>query len=189
LSFEDGQQDAVLRNRLTLCYFERMSAAQVLIAGAGPAGASLAYLLARRGIAVVLLERRTDFAREFRGEGLMPSGSDALAQMGLETQLAALPQVRIDAVEVYRGSKLLARLGISNELFAASGPRVVSQSAMLEMLVGEASRYSNFRLERGVTVRDLITEGGRVTGLAGYSAARPVEFCAELVVGTDGHRH
>jgi 2-polyprenyl-6-methoxyphenol hydroxylase-like FAD-dependent oxidoreductase len=29
-----------------------MSAVQILIAGAGPAGASLAYLLARRGIAV-----------------------------------------------------------------------------------------------------------------------------------------
>jgi len=36
--------------------------------GAGPAGAALAYLLARRGIDVTLLERQTDFAREFRGE-------------------------------------------------------------------------------------------------------------------------
>src|SRR5205807_8004836 len=42
--------------------------AHVVIAGAGPAGASLAYLLARRGLGVPLLERQTDFAREFRGE-------------------------------------------------------------------------------------------------------------------------
>ena len=41
--------------------------------GAGPAGAALAYLLARRNIDVTLLERQTDFACEFRGEALQPS--------------------------------------------------------------------------------------------------------------------
>ncbi len=45
---------------------------RVAIVGAGPAGAALAYLLARRGIGVALIERQSDFAREFRGEGLMP---------------------------------------------------------------------------------------------------------------------
>ena len=49
----------------------------LIIVGAGPAGAALAYLLARRDIEVTLLERQTDFAREFRGEGLQPSGIDA----------------------------------------------------------------------------------------------------------------
>ena len=54
-----------------------------VIVGAGPAGAALAYLLARRGIEVTLLERARDFEREFRGEVLMPSAFDALGQMGL----------------------------------------------------------------------------------------------------------
>ncbi len=63
----------------------------VVIVGAGPAGASLGYLLARRGIEMTLLERRRDFAREFRGEVLMPSGIAAIEQMGLKTQLATLP--------------------------------------------------------------------------------------------------
>ena len=55
----------------------------VVVVGAGPAGASIAYLLANRGIDVTLVERRRDFAREFRGEILMPSGIEALQQMGL----------------------------------------------------------------------------------------------------------
>jgi 2-polyprenyl-6-methoxyphenol hydroxylase-like FAD-dependent oxidoreductase len=38
---------------------------------------------------VTLLERQTDFAREFRGEALMPSGVDAFAQMGLPRRVAA----------------------------------------------------------------------------------------------------
>ncbi|TMB41576.1 MAG: FAD-dependent oxidoreductase, partial [Deltaproteobacteria bacterium] len=63
-----------------------MDERRIVVVGAGPAGAALAYLLARRGIAVTLLERHTDFAREFRGEALMPSGVDAFVQMGLGAQ-------------------------------------------------------------------------------------------------------
>ena len=55
----------------------------VVVIGAGPAGAALAWLLADRGVPVTLVERQRDFAREFRGEVLMPSGVDALEQMGL----------------------------------------------------------------------------------------------------------
>ena len=74
---------------------------RVAIVGAGPAGAALAYLFARRGIEVVLIERQSDFAREFRGEGLMPGGVDALRQMGLGAELDALPQARMSRLEVF----------------------------------------------------------------------------------------
>jgi 2-polyprenyl-6-methoxyphenol hydroxylase-like FAD-dependent oxidoreductase len=43
---------------------------RVVIVGAGPAGTTLAYLLARRGVGVTVLEMHHDFARAFRGEGL-----------------------------------------------------------------------------------------------------------------------
>ena len=62
--------------------------ARIVIVGAGPTGTALSYLLARRGIEVVLLERETDFDRLFRGEGMMPCGIDALAQMGLMSRPA-----------------------------------------------------------------------------------------------------
>src|SRR5438552_14479161 len=66
-----------------------MDERRVVVVGAGPAGAALAYLLARRGIGITLLERHTDFAREFRGEALMPSGVDAFVQMGLGARFDA----------------------------------------------------------------------------------------------------
>jgi 2-polyprenyl-6-methoxyphenol hydroxylase-like FAD-dependent oxidoreductase len=59
---------------------------QIVIAGAGPAGLTLAYLLARRGVGVTVLETHHDFARVFRGEGLQRSGIDAFRQMGLGEQ-------------------------------------------------------------------------------------------------------
>jgi 2-polyprenyl-6-methoxyphenol hydroxylase-like FAD-dependent oxidoreductase len=64
---------------------------QVVIVGAGPAGATLALLFAKRGIAVKLIESSRNFRRVFRGEGLMPSGLDALEQMGLSSVLESIP--------------------------------------------------------------------------------------------------
>jgi len=81
----------------------RAAAARVVIVRADPAGAALAYLVARRSIEVTLVERQTDFAREFRGEALMPSGIDAFAQMGLTGQFDGLPQARVEAERAPRG--------------------------------------------------------------------------------------
>jgi len=158
--------------------------AQVVIVGAGPAGASLAYLLARRGIGVTLLERQTDFAREFRGEGLMPSGVEALGAMGLGAALDALPQTRIETLDVFRGARRLLRIAPRD--LGAPGPRIVSQPALLEMLVGEAGRFPGFRLERGVTVRELLRDGGRVAGVRVDAATGSQEVRGDLVIGADG---
>ena len=43
------------------------------IAGGGPAGVMLGYLLARAGVSVVVLEKHADFFRDFRGDTIHPS--------------------------------------------------------------------------------------------------------------------
>jgi 2-polyprenyl-6-methoxyphenol hydroxylase-like FAD-dependent oxidoreductase len=151
------------------------------IVGAGPAGAALGYLLARAGARVTLLERQTDFAREFRGEVLMPSGLDAIAQMGLGAALDALPQSKIARGALYRGAEALLELP-----FGDGGPRVVSQPALLEMLASEAGKWPGFSLERGFTVRDLLLRDGAVVGVRGDSPGGPREIEADWVIGADG---
>src|SRR5215468_2420085 len=64
--------------------------ADCCIVGGGPAGAVLALLLARQGIAVTLLEAHGDFNRDFRGDGLQPAVLQVLAQMGLADRVLAL---------------------------------------------------------------------------------------------------
>ncbi len=87
-----------------------MTTPHVLIIGAGPAGAALAFLLSRRGVAVTLLEKHPDFTRAFRGEGLQPSGVEAFAQMGLSEQLARLPQAIVDTLHMYQSGRLRATI-------------------------------------------------------------------------------
>jgi 2-polyprenyl-6-methoxyphenol hydroxylase-like FAD-dependent oxidoreductase len=129
---------------------------KVIIVGAGPAGATLAYLLARNGVGVLLLEKYRDFERAFRGEGLQPSGIDAFQQMGLGEKLLQLPNAVVNTIDLYQGGRV--RIRIPTEPLGFIG-RFVSQPAMLQMLVREAQQYPPFQIELGVIVRDLLREG------------------------------
>ena len=144
-----------------------MPARRVLIVGAGPAGAALAYLLARRGVTVTLLEKHLDFARAFRGEGLQPSGVDALVQMGFGEKLAQLPQAKVNVIELHRGGRLRARINTAQLGFIG---QFVSQPALLEMLTKEGSRTPDFQLEMGASARQLLHEGERVVGVRAETA-------------------
>src|SRR6516162_6129529 len=53
------------------------------IAGGGPAGMMLGYLLARAGIEVLVLEKHADFLRDFRGDTVHPSTLETLHELGL----------------------------------------------------------------------------------------------------------
>lgn len=159
---------------------------RVIVVGAGPAGAALSYLVARRGIQVTVVERQTDFEREFRGEGLMPSGVDAFVQMGLKAELDALPYATIEAAELYRNQRRLARFSFAGLLARDTGPRFISQPDVLEMMVAQSSRFPGYRLERGVLVENLIQENGRVAGVTVRTPDGHRELRGDLVVGADG---
>ncbi len=162
------------------------SVAQVIIVGAGPAGAALALLLAQRGIEVTLLERHTDFAREFRGEVLLPGGLDVLDQIGVWESFETIDQVALEALELYVNGRRRARIAFDPATFGKLAPRWVSQPALLEMLVARASVFPNFRIERGATVRALLQRGGRHVGVRALTATGEREFRGDLVIGADG---
>ncbi len=157
-----------------------------IIAGAGPGGAVLGFLLARRGVDVTLLERQTDFAREFRGEVLLPNGLEPLREMGLWESYEEVPQVELRAAELFVRGRRRARISFDPATMGDIAPRWVSQPHFLEWLVSEAAKHPSFRLDRGVTVRDLLRDDGRIVGLrcVGHEGER--DYTADVVVGADG---
>ena len=62
-----------------------------VIAGGGPAGVMLGYLLARAGIDVVVLEKWPDFFRDFRGDTIHPSTMELLHELGLLEEFLKWP--------------------------------------------------------------------------------------------------
>src|SRR5438552_18139863 len=61
------------------------------IAGGGPAGMMLGFLLARAGVEVVVLEKHRDFLRDFRGDTIHPSTLEVMHELGLLKEFLKLP--------------------------------------------------------------------------------------------------
>ena len=64
---------------------------QCCIAGGGPAGMMLGFLLARAGVDVVVLEKHADFLRDFRGDTIHPSTLEVMHELGLLDEFLKLP--------------------------------------------------------------------------------------------------
>jgi 2-polyprenyl-6-methoxyphenol hydroxylase-like FAD-dependent oxidoreductase len=160
---------------------------QVIVVGAGPAGATLALLLAQREISVLLIERQDDFSRAFRGEIVLPSGSAVLAQLGIDAELADVPHcvpetfsVYFDGQPVLDGEIDLAALGVDPP------PMAISQPALLETLVAAAERLPDFHFLRGTSVTEVRREADRVVGVTVSRGGVAQRYAADLVIGTDG---
>jgi 2-polyprenyl-6-methoxyphenol hydroxylase-like FAD-dependent oxidoreductase len=160
---------------------------KVLVVGAGPAGVATALLLARYGVDVKLVERERSFERVFRGEGLMPLGIDALFEMGLGGVLQSVPGRRVDSWDIWIDGEEVFVIPEPVEELGERAMRVVSQPALLEKLVEEASGCPSFSFERGARFRDLLHDrDGRVVGAALEKGEGGEEVRADLVIGCDG---
>ena len=65
------------------------------IAGGGPAGMMLGFLLARMGVDVVVLEKHSDFLRDFRGDTIHPSTLELMYELGLLDKFLKQPHQEV----------------------------------------------------------------------------------------------
>ena len=155
---------------------------QVVIVGAGPTGLTLAMLLAKRGITVKLIEASRSFRRIFRGEALMPSGLEAISQMGLGDLIERIPHRPLDAWEFYIENRPIFRVNEPMEL-GGKPCTLISQPAFLEEVGVKAKQCGSFELIQGTAVQELLWQNERVSGV---KLGDGREIVADIVVGADG---
>src|SRR5882672_3085039 len=157
---------------------------QCCIAGGGPAGMMLGFLLARAGIRVTVLEKHRDFLRDFRGDTIHPSTLEVLHELGLLEAFLKLPHQKVDELRAQFGDEQLLIAEFRGVRARCPYIAMIPQWDFLDFLARHAKRYPGFELLMETEATDLLVEDGRVAGVK----AGALEIRAGLVVGADG-RH
>lgn len=157
-----------------------------IVVGAGPAGSVLSFMLARKGIDVMLLESHLDFDRDFRGDTLHPSILEVMDELGLADRLLQLPHTKLSIV----APPATAGPGLQFDLhdLKTKFPYIafMPQTRFLEFIINEAQRFPSFHLVMGARVEEMLEEDSQVRGVRYRAHDGWHEVRALLVVGTDG---
>ncbi|MCI3949338.1 MAG: geranylgeranyl reductase family protein [Acidimicrobiales bacterium] len=160
-----------------------MSVHDVLVVGAGPAGAATAYWLAEAGWDVVAVERKAFPRDKTCGDGLTPRAVRSLRDMGLEGRLATFHR--------HHGLRTVAH-GITLELPWPDHPEFPSYGYVvrrrdLDELVAEHAVKAGATVRTATEALEPVRERGLVTGaVVRPKGGAPEEVRARYVVVADG---
>jgi 2-polyprenyl-6-methoxyphenol hydroxylase-like FAD-dependent oxidoreductase len=158
------------------------------IAGGGPAGMMLGFLLARAGVDVVVLEKHADFFRDFRGDTIHPSTLELMLELGFLDEFLKLPHQKVDRLTMQIGNERLRMIDLTHLPTHCKYIALMPQWDFLNFLAAHGKRYKSFDVRMQAEATDLIEESGRVVGLRAKTLDGELTIRADLVVGADG-RH
>ena len=161
---------------------------QCCIAGGGPAGMMLGFLLARSGVGVVVLEKHPDFFRDFRGDTVHPSTLEVMCELGLIDEFLKLPHQKVETLTGQVGAEHLKMVDFRHLPTHCKFIALMPQWDFLNFVAQQGKRYKTFDLHMTADATDLLQEGGRIIGLRAKTPDGMLTIRAALVVGCDG-RH
>jgi geranylgeranyl reductase family protein len=156
----------------------------VLIVGAGPAGATAAYHLARHGIDVTLLDKASFPREKVCGDGLTPRAVVQLQKMGVDLEDPRFE--RHQGLRIYSRKTVLELPWPTLEDFPGYG-LTMTRSSFDELLVRAAEKAGAGLRERTEALGPT-HERGWVTGARVRDLDRdePTEIRARFVIAADG---
>ena len=166
-----------------------VAAADVIIVGGGPAGSSLAGLLALQGIDVVVLDRAQFPRAKPCGECINPGGVSALARLGLLDVVEKCHPVRLAGWDLFTdsGARASGRFAGGTE-HGLGVSRAALDHALLQAARDRGARvYERTKLV-GLSVSPARAASHRTVVEAVDHDGRRTAWTARLLVGADGLR-
>jgi 2-polyprenyl-6-methoxyphenol hydroxylase-like FAD-dependent oxidoreductase len=162
--------------------------AHCVVAGGGPAGMMLGFLLARAGVRVVVLEKHADFLRDFRGDTIHPSTLEVLHELGVLDEFLKRPHQEVRQLTGRVGGESVTIADFTHLPTRCKFLALMPQWDFLDFLAAQARGFGTFSLRMQTEITGLIEEDGRVAGVRVKTPDGPQEIRADLVIGADG-RH
>ncbi|XVF00668.1 hypothetical protein REPUB_Repub04eG0020900 [Reevesia pubescens] len=143
---------------------EVAGATEIIIVGAGVAGAALAYSLGKDGRRVHVIERDLNEPDRIVGELLQPGGYLKLIELGLEDCVDEIDAQRVFGYALYKDGKD-TRLSYPLERFHSDvAGRSFHNGRFIQRMRHKAALLPNVTLEQG-TVTSLLEEKGTMKGV------------------------
>ena len=159
-----------------------------VIAGGGPAGIMAGYLLARAGVPVIVLEKHSDFFRDFRGDTIHPSTLELMYELGLLEEFLKQPHQEVRELRGFVNGQAVPIADFTKLPTHCKFIAFMPQWDFLNFLSTHAKKFPNFQLLMQHEVVDLTFDEQRVTGVRTKTPQGELQIRADLVIGADG-RH
>jgi 2-polyprenyl-6-methoxyphenol hydroxylase-like FAD-dependent oxidoreductase len=158
------------------------------ITGGGPAGIMLGFLLARMAVDVVVLEKHSDFLRDFRGDTIHPSTLEIMYELGILDEFLKRPHQEIRELAGQIGDETVVIADFTHLPTHCKFLGLMPQWDFLNFISEQAKTYPGFHLMMEAEATDLLQEGGKVVGVRANTPSGTLEVHADLTIGADG-RH
>lgn len=158
----------------------------VVIVGGGPAGATLGLLLAKEGVDVLVVERSSDYRREFRGEAISPGSVAILDELGIMDDLKKHGFLNVEQMIMFDRDRRIFGVDFRQFPYQHKFGIDLPQPAVIEAINGKAKEFPNFQLRMGTKCVGLLEEEGQVVGVQCQTKYEKMDIRCSLVVGADG---
>jgi menaquinone-9 beta-reductase len=168
---------------------EAVTRADVVVVGAGPAGAATAILFAERGLSVVLLDKARFPRPKICGEYLSPETARVLDRLGVlkDVDAAGAQPLRGMRMVAPDGTVLRARYPTTGRWRGYRDHALSIPREIFDQLLVDRARSLPVDVRERHRVTSLTVKGNLVTGVEGQDGdGRPFAIQSRLCVGADG---